>query len=145
MSGANIADEGESRRDTFSDAPDIHQSPLVALGKFSETTIGYRKPDEGKMWQSLFQTPRFRVQLIDDVAGVSLCGALKNIVAVAAGLSDGLGWGNNGKAAIMRIGLLESRNFCLEFFEGVRNETFLEESAGVADLITSCECIAGEG
>lgn len=42
-------------------------------------------------------------------------------------------------AAIMRIGLIEMKNFCQEFFQNVKDETFLEESAGVADLITSCE------
>jgi len=42
-------------------------------------------------------------------------------------------------AAIMRIGLIEMKNFCQEFFNNVKDETFLEESAGVADLITSCE------
>lgn len=59
--------------------------------------MGYRTLEEGKLWQKLFETPKFKVQLIDDVAGVSLCGALKNVVAVAAGLSDGLGYGNNTK------------------------------------------------
>ncbi|EKC99790.1 hypothetical protein A1Q2_05869 [Trichosporon asahii var. asahii CBS 8904] len=110
LSGANIASE-------------------VALGRFSETTIGYRNEADGIMWQKVFQTPKFRVQLIDDVTGVSLCGALKNVVAVAAGLSD---------AAIMRIGLVETTHFCMEFFDDVKPETFLKESAGVADLITSC-------
>ncbi|TXT07174.1 hypothetical protein VHUM_03344 [Vanrija humicola] len=121
LSGANIASE-------------------VALGRFSETTVGYRPGQEaqGLLWQKLFQTPQFKVQLIEDVAGVSLCGALKNVVAVAAGLNDGLGYGNNTKSAIMRIGLLETMNFCLEFFPSVKSETFLQESAGVADLITSC-------
>lgn len=46
------------------------------------------------------ETPKFRVQLIDDVTGVSLCGALKNVVAVAAGLSDGLGYGDNTKCKL---------------------------------------------
>ncbi|GFZ44183.1 glycerol-3-phosphate dehydrogenase (NAD+) [Saitozyma sp. JCM 24511] len=119
LSGANIA-------------------PEVARDQFSETTIGYRSKEEGEMWKRLFETPSFRVSLVEDVAGVSLCGALKNIVAVAAGLVEGLGWGNNSQAAIMRIGLLEMHEFCLEFFEGVKAETFLMESSGVADVITSC-------
>lgn len=76
------------------------------------------------------------------VAGVSLCGALKNIVAVAAGFIDGLEYGNNSKAAIMRLGLLEMKLFCQEFFEGVKDETFLIQSAGVADVITSCESLS---
>ena len=100
------------------------------------------------------ETPSFKVSLVDDVsllslalcvlahqqvAGVSLCGALKNIVAVAAGFIDGLEYGNNSKAAIMRLGLLEMKLFCQEFFEGVKDETFLIQSAGVADVITSCK------
>ncbi|KAL7416226.1 NAD-dependent glycerol-3-phosphate dehydrogenase N-terminus-domain-containing protein [Mrakia frigida] len=119
LSGANIASE-------------------VAQGRFSETTVGYRHFKEGEMWQKLFQTKHFRVQLVDDVAGVSLCGALKNIVAVAAGFIDGLEWGNNSKAAIMRIGLLEIKQFCFEFFPGVKSNTFLQESAGFADIVTTC-------
>jgi glycerol-3-phosphate dehydrogenase (NAD+) len=70
---------------------------LVALNKFSETTIGYRVKEEGELWQRLFHTANFHVQIIEDRAGVSLCGALKNVVAVAAGFCDGLGWGNNAK------------------------------------------------
>jgi hypothetical protein len=49
----------------------------VAKDSFSETTIGYRTREEGEMWKKLFDTPTFRVSLIDDVAGVSLGGALK--------------------------------------------------------------------
>lgn len=119
LSGANIASE-------------------VAQDKFSETTIGYGIRSEGELWQKLFHTHQFHVQIIEDRAGVSLCGALKNVVAVAAGFCDGLGWGNNAKAAVMRIGLLEMKNFSMEFFSGVKAETFVQESAGVADLITTC-------
>lgn len=45
------------------------------------------------------------------------------------------------KAAIMRIGLLELKDFCLEFFPSTRAPTFLEESCGVADIMTSCACV----
>ena len=121
LSGANIANE-------------------VAAGLFSETTVGYRPHQRhlAEYYVKLFDTPKFRVGMIEDVAGVSLCGALKNIVAIGAGLVDGLGWGGNAKAAIMRIGLMEMRRFSLEFFENVRPETFTDTSAGVADLITTC-------
>jgi len=73
------------------------------------------------------------------IVGVSLGGALKNIIALAAGFAVGKQWGDNAKAAVMRVGLLEMRKFGKMFFENsVRTATFTEESAGVADLITSC-------
>ena len=88
--------------------------------------------------KKLFHRPYFHVRLVNDVAGVSLGGALKNIVALAAGFVDGLGWGDNAKAAVMRVGILEQVKFGKKFFSSVRTETFTEESCGVADMITSC-------
>ena len=87
----------------------------------------------------LFHRPYFHVRLVGDVAGVSLGGALKNIVALAAGMVEGLGWGDNAKAAVMRVGMLESVKFGLTFFpDRCEADTFTKESCGVADLITSC-------
>ncbi|CAM0139031.1 unnamed protein product [Umbelopsis sp. WA50703] len=120
LSGANIADE-------------------VAQEKFCETTIGSKTiQEDGDIWFKLFNAPYFRVNVIADSVGVQICGALKNVVAVGAGLCDGLQYGNNTKAAVIRRGLLEMRKFGKAFFEGgVRTETFFE-SCGVADLITTC-------
>ncbi|MCJ1383888.1 glycerol-3-phosphate dehydrogenase [Xylographa soralifera] len=89
---------------------------------------------------TLFHRPYFHVHVVSDVTAVSLSGALKNVVALAAGFVSGLGWGDNAKAAIMRVGLLEMVKFGHAFFpnSGIRTQTFTEESAGVADLITSC-------
>lgn len=96
-------------------------------------------PLDHTVFKSLFHRPYFHVRLVSDVAGVSLGGALKNIVAIAAGFVDGRGWGDNAKAAVMRVGLLEMVKFGKEFFgETVHAGTFTEESCGVADLITSC-------
>jgi glycerol-3-phosphate dehydrogenase (NAD+) len=96
-------------------------------------------PLDHNLLQTLFHRPYFHVHVVSDVAGVSLGGALKNIVAIAAGFVSGLGWGDNAKAAIMRVGLLEMVKFGKMFFSNsVRTATFTEESAGVADLITSC-------
>lgn len=96
-------------------------------------------PIDHSLFRTLFHRPYFHVRMVSDVAGVSLGGALKNIVALAAGFVDGKGWGDNAKAAVMRVGLLEMVKFGMEFFgETCRGETFTEESAGVADMITSC-------
>jgi glycerol-3-phosphate dehydrogenase (NAD+) len=95
-------------------------------------------PIDHTTWKTLFHRRYFHVRVVSDVAGVSLGGALKNIVAVAAGWVDGLGWGDNAKAAIMRRGLLEMVDFGQRFFKTVHPQTFTEESAGVADLITTC-------
>lgn len=96
-------------------------------------------PIDHAVWKTLFHRPYFHVNVVNDVAGVSLGGALKNIIALAAGWVDGMGWGDNAKAAIMRVGLLEMVKFGEMFFSATINtKTFTEESAGVADMITSC-------
>jgi glycerol-3-phosphate dehydrogenase (NAD+) len=96
-------------------------------------------PLDHAVFKALFHRPYFHVRMVSDVAGVSLGGALKNIVALAAGFVDGRGWGDNAKAAVMRVGLLEMVEFGKEFFgHSVHTATFTEESCGVADLITSC-------
>ncbi|EAY77398.1 hypothetical protein OsI_05386 [Oryza sativa Indica Group] len=110
----------------------------IAVEKFSEATIGYKKDKEvATRWAKLFTTPYFLVSVVEDIEGVELCGTLKNVVAIAAGLVDGLDMGNNTKAAIMRIGLREMRAFSKLLSPTVRDNTFFE-SCGVADLITTC-------
>jgi hypothetical protein len=66
-----------------------------------------------------------------------MAGTLKNVVALAAGFVDGMGYGANTKAAIMREGLSEMRELAKAMYPSVRDETFLE-SCGVADLIATC-------
>eukprot|EP01086_Lenisia_limosa_P000480 TRINITY_DN10861_c0_g1_i1.p1 TRINITY_DN10861_c0_g1~~TRINITY_DN10861_c0_g1_i1.p1 ORF type:complete len:346 (+),score=127.17 TRINITY_DN10861_c0_g1_i1:86-1123(+) len=109
----------------------------VAREQYCETTVGTRNPEHGELFCELFRVPYFRPSAVGDVAGVELCGALKNVVALGAGFCDGLGLGNNTKAAIMRQGLDEIKRFCQYYFAGVKESTFLQ-SCGVADLITTC-------
>ena len=110
----------------------------VAQDRFCETTIGCENPNSGKILQQLFQNENFRVRVVPDRTTVEICGALKNIVACAAGFADGLKWGDNTKSAIIRIGLMEIIRFCRMYFgDGLKLATFLE-SCGVADLITTC-------
>ena len=95
-------------------------------------------PVDHSVLKSLFHRPYFHVNLVNDVAGVSISGALKNVVALGAGFVDGIGWGDNAKAAVMRVGLKEMVLFGNKFFGAtIDPRTFTEESAGVADLITS--------
>ncbi|KAI9218029.1 NAD-dependent glycerol-3-phosphate dehydrogenase N-terminus-domain-containing protein [Blastocladiella britannica] len=118
LMGANIANE-------------------VAEENFSESTLGYSDPDNAEVLRKIFHTPYFRISCVGDVAGVEICGALKNVVALGAGFVDGLKYGDNCKAAIIRLGLLEIKKFAKTFYTGVVDATFLE-SCGVADLITTC-------
>ena len=85
--------------------------------------------------QALLNSDRFRVYTNDDLIGVELAGALKNVVAVAAGICDGLGLGDNSKSALITRGAAEIARFGAAF--GARPETFAG-LAGVGDLITSC-------
>ncbi|KAM0741631.1 hypothetical protein ACQRIT_004488 [Beauveria bassiana] len=122
---------------------DLSQVPHKdARGRTSKSKLtpipGEYPPLDHESLRKLFHRPYFHVQMVSDVAGVSLGGALKNVVALAAGFVEGRGWGDNAKAAVMRIGLMEMVRFGKEFFgETVQTGTFTETSAGVADLITS--------
>ena len=83
----------------------------------------------------LFSTPTFRVYPNADVNGVELGGALKNIIAIACGVSDGLGFGDNAKAALMTRGLHEIRK--LAVLKGCKPDT-LSGLAGMGDLCVTC-------
>lgn len=109
----------------------------IAVGKFSEATLGcVDTPDAQKKWLQLFNTPYFSVSPVSDVPGVELCGAIKNIVAFAAGIVDGLGYGQNTKAAVIRIGLIEMKEYIKLLVPNTKDEIYFH-SCGIADLIAS--------
>jgi glycerol-3-phosphate dehydrogenase (NAD(P)+) len=85
--------------------------------------------------QRHFNTDRFRVYTNLDVIGVELAGALKNVIGIAAGISDGLGFGDNAKAALLTRGLAEMARFGVAL--GAELQTFYG-LAGMGDLITTC-------
>lgn len=85
--------------------------------------------------QQLLSSAQFRVYRNDDVVGVELCGALKNVIAIAAGISDGLGYGANSRAALITRGLAEMTRLGVAL--GARPETFAG-IAGMGDLVTTC-------
>ena len=107
------------------------------VGRKLPTTVAAasRNMDAAKKIQDLFMTDRFRVYTLDDVTGVELGGALKNIIALGAGISDGMGFGDNAKAALMTRGLAEITRLGLKL--GARPETFAGLT-GTGDLIVTC-------
>jgi glycerol-3-phosphate dehydrogenase (NAD(P)+) len=85
--------------------------------------------------QQLFGTDRFRVYTNPDLVGVELAGALKNVIGIAAGIVDGLEFGDNAKSALLTRGLVEMTRFGVAL--GAEHDTF-QGLAGVGDLITTC-------
>jgi glycerol-3-phosphate dehydrogenase (NAD(P)+) len=88
-----------------------------------------------KSIHQLLHHNNIRVYLSEDVIGIQLCGAVKNILAIACGISDGLGYGSNAKAALITRGLAEMSRLGLSL--GARQETFIG-LAGVGDLVLTC-------
>ena len=88
-----------------------------------------------KRVQAMFATDRFRVYANLDMIGVEIAGAVKNVIAIAAGICDGLEFGDNAKSALMTRGQVEMTRFGLYF--GAEASTF-SGLAGIGDLITTC-------
>ena len=120
--------------------------PIVALsgpshaeevGRHIPTVVVTASKDRSaaEQVQDLFMNERFRVYATDDVVGVELGAALKNVIALCAGISDGMGYGANTKAALMTRGLTEIARLGVAM--GGRRETFAGLS-GVGDLIVTC-------
>ncbi|XP_003748533.1 glycerol-3-phosphate dehydrogenase [NAD(+)], cytoplasmic [Galendromus occidentalis] len=109
----------------------------VAAEKFCEATLGVKSPETGAVLKKLLQTNFFRITITDDISTIEVCGSIKNIVACGAGFVDGLGLGDNTKAAVIRLGLKEMIAFANQYYPGAKLDTFFE-SCGVADLVTTC-------
>ncbi|HHV72056.1 MAG TPA: NAD(P)H-dependent glycerol-3-phosphate dehydrogenase [Clostridia bacterium] len=107
----------------------------VGLGIPSATVIGSENEEVATLLQDVFMAPNFRVYTSQDVVGVELGGALKNIIAIGAGISDGLGFGDNTKSALLTRGLVEIAK--LGICMGADPLTFAGLS-GLGDLIATC-------
>jgi glycerol-3-phosphate dehydrogenase (NAD(P)+) len=94
-----------------------------------------RDVELGQRLQCEFATSRFRVYLSEDIRGVELCATVKNVIALATGISDGLGYGDNSRGALITRGLAEMVRFGRTF--GVRDATFYGLS-GLGDLVATC-------
>ncbi len=107
----------------------------VGKGIPSATVVAAYEESVGRLFQDAFMTRFFRVYTNPDVVGVELCAASKNVIAVAAGMSDGLGFGDNTKATLMTRGLAEMSR--LGRAMGANPLTYMG-LAGMGDLIATC-------
>jgi glycerol-3-phosphate dehydrogenase (NAD(P)+) len=107
----------------------------VALGEPTALVAASASLERAKEIQARFSTPGFRIYTNDDVLGVELGGALKNVIALAAGVATGLGLGHNPRAALMTRGLTEIARL-VEAMGGRRETLF--GLAGMGDLVLTC-------
>jgi glycerol-3-phosphate dehydrogenase (NAD(P)+) len=107
----------------------------VAAGQPTATVIAMTDPGAALELQQLFMGPTFRVYTNEDVVGCELAGALKNVMALASGMSDGLGFGDNTRATLITRALAELTRLGVSL--GGRPETFAG-LAGMGDLIATC-------
>ena len=94
--------------------------------------------EKAKQVQRIWSGPRFRVYTSNDPVGVEIGGAIKNVLAIAVGCSDGMGFGDNTRAALITRGLAEMKRFVIAY--GGKPET-LSGLAGVGDLIVTCTSV----
>ncbi len=107
----------------------------VGLSMPTAITVACEDKDTCELIQDLFMSTYFRVYTNDDVIGAELGGALKNIIALGAGISDGVGYGDNAKAALMNRGIVEIARLGVAL--GADIHTFSGLS-GIGDLIVTC-------
>ncbi len=121
---------------------DVRYSVLSGPSFASEVASGHPTAavvasfgDEAKVIQKEFSFNRFRIYTSKDVKGVQLCGAAKNVIAIAAGISDGLGFGFNTRSALITRGLHEIKKLGMTL--GAKERTFYG-LAGMGDLVLTC-------
>ncbi len=107
----------------------------AARGLPTTVVAAARREKEAVAWQQLLSGGAFRVYTSNDPLGVELGGALKNVIAIAAGIGDGLKLGDNAKAALLSRGIVEMSRLGVAL--GARKQTFFGIS-GIGDLITTC-------
>ena len=123
--------------------PDLHLGVLagpsfakeVAAGVPTAVSVAAKSKEEALFFQEFFNAPLFRVYACTDLIGLELGGALKNIVAIAAGISDGLGYGTNTRAALITRGLAEISRLGVAM--GAEPLTF-SGLGGLGDLVLTC-------
>ena len=110
----------------------------VGRGLPTTCVVGASSEKTAKYLQDVFMSPVFRVYISPDILGIELGGALKNVIALAAGIADGLGYGDNTKAALITRGIAEIARLGMKM--GGRLETF-SGLTGIGDLIVTCASV----
>jgi glycerol-3-phosphate dehydrogenase (NAD(P)+) len=128
-----VEEETGSRRVVVLSGPSFAAEVIVRQP--TAVVIAARDPDDATAAQRLFAGDAFRTYTHDDVTGVELGGALKNVMAVATGIADGLSLGNNARAALITRGLAEMTR--LGVARGAKRATFAG-LAGLGDLVLTC-------
>lgn len=108
----------------------------VGIGLPTAVVAGAKKRAVAEGIQDIFMNNVFRVYTSPDVLGMELGGSLKNVIALAAGMADGLGYGDNTKAALITRGMFEMNKLAVTM--GAKQET-LNGLTGIGDLIVTCE------
>jgi len=146
VSIAKGIEEGSSKRISEVIEEEIQGNPIVILSGPSHAeevaldipttvVVTSKKMEYAKIVQDIFMTSKFRVYTNEDIIGVEIGGAVKNIIALAAGVSDGIGYGDNSKAALMTRGMSEIIRIGTRL--GGKAETFYGLT-GMGDLIVTC-------
>ena len=107
----------------------------VSRGLPTTCVVGAKDKETAEFLQNAFMSPVFRVYISPDILGIELGGALKNVIALAAGTADGLGYGDNTKAALITRGITEIARLGIAM--GAKADTFYGLS-GIGDLIVTC-------
>ena len=107
----------------------------VSIGLPTTNVVAACDNKTAEFIQSIFMDKTFRVYTGDDMIGIELGGALKNVIALCSGISDGIGYGDNTRAALMTRGIAEIKRLGLAM--GAKAETFAGLS-GIGDLIVTC-------
>ncbi|MBR2714423.1 MAG: NAD(P)-dependent glycerol-3-phosphate dehydrogenase [Kiritimatiellae bacterium] len=141
--------ERTNRRMTDLGAEILGTGPIVALaGPTHAEEVSHGIPTaivaacedaaKARRVQEIWSGPKFRVYTSSDPVGVEIGGAVKNVLAISVGCSDGMGFGDNTRAALITRGLVEMKRFVLAF--GGQEET-LNGLAGIGDLIVTCTSV----
>ncbi len=122
------------QNNTFSVLSGPNLAKEIANGLPASSVIASLSNETAQDIQNILTTKTFRIYRSSDVTGIELCGSLKNIIAIGAGIVDGLNFGNNAKSALVTRGLAEIKRFAMAYNA---QETTFYGLAGIGDLMTT--------